>query len=94
MWWIEDQRLSPGVEGNNLVVQPMQLENLTDQCVTFRIKVTAPDRYSVRPSSGLLMAGENFEVQGEPSPGETAPAAGRGCVNHNSSSRGGLGYQW
>merc|ERR1712137_1087831 len=50
-------------EGNNLVVQPMQLENLTDQCVTFRIKVTAPDRYSVRPSSGLLMAGENFEVQ-------------------------------
>lgn len=50
-------------EGNNLVVLPMQLENLTEQCVTFRIKVTAPDRYSVRPSSGLLMEGESLEVQ-------------------------------
>merc|ERR1719282_1213476 len=50
-------------EGSNLVVLPMQLENTSEQCVTFRIKVTAPDRYSVRPSSGLLMAGESYEVQ-------------------------------
>ncbi|KAH8739374.1 conserved hypothetical MSP-domain transmembrane protein [Cryptosporidium ryanae] len=45
------------------VTCPLILENLTSSTVAFKIKTTAPRGYLVRPSSGLIQAGQNKEIQ-------------------------------
>ncbi|KAK6588064.1 putative MSP-domain transmembrane [Cryptosporidium xiaoi] len=45
------------------VTCPLILENLTSSTVAFKIKTTAPRGYLVRPSSGLIQAGQTKEIQ-------------------------------
>lgn len=45
------------------VTTPLILENLTSSTVAFKIKTTAPRGYLVRPSSGLIQAGQTKEIQ-------------------------------
>jgi hypothetical protein len=48
--------------GLNVVANAVQLQNLTEQYVTFKVKTNAPG-YSVLPMSGLIMAGQAAEIQ-------------------------------
>ncbi|KAF7457054.1 MSP (Major sperm protein) domain-containing protein [Cryptosporidium felis] len=45
------------------VTTPLVLENVTSSTVAFKIKTTAPRGYLVRPSSGLIQAGQSKEIQ-------------------------------
>lgn len=45
------------------VTCPLVLENITSSTVAFKIKTTAPRGYLVRPSSGLIQAGQSKEIQ-------------------------------
>ncbi|KAH8584319.1 vesicle-associated membrane [Cryptosporidium sp. chipmunk genotype I] len=45
------------------VTTPLILENITSSTVAFKIKTTAPRGYLVRPSSGLIQAGQSKEIQ-------------------------------
>ncbi|GFE54453.1 vesicle-associated membrane protein [Babesia ovis] len=41
----------------------LKLENISDETVAFKIKTTAPKGYLVRPSTGVIKAGEHQSVQ-------------------------------
>nr|BAN66032.1 vesicle-associated membrane protein, putative [Babesia bovis] len=41
----------------------LKLENISDESVAFKIKTTAPKGYLVRPSTGVIKAGEHQSVQ-------------------------------
>lgn len=45
------------------VTTPLILDNITSSTVAFKIKTTAPRGYLVRPSSGLIQAGQSKEIQ-------------------------------
>jgi len=49
-----------GVNGD--LTSRVQLTNISDKSVAFKIKTTSPEKYRVRPSSGILGAGEEANV--------------------------------
>ncbi|GIX65255.1 MSP (Major sperm protein) domain-containing protein [Babesia caballi] len=53
----------------------LKLENITDDSVAFKIKTTAPKGYLVRPSTGVIKAGESQSIQIILQPLSEAPRA-------------------
>ncbi|CDR94971.1 vesicle-associated membrane protein, putative [Babesia bigemina] len=53
----------------------LKLENISEQNVAFKIKTTAPKGYLVRPSTGVIKAGEQQSVQIILQPLSEAPKA-------------------
>lgn len=53
-------------ELNKTAGQPtriLKLNNVSNGCVAFKVKTTAPKSYLVRPSAGTIKPGDNMEVQ-------------------------------
>jgi len=48
---------------NKPILRNLKLQNITNETVYFKIKATAPKRYSVRPTTDLILPGETKEVQ-------------------------------
>lgn len=62
-------RLTPGLEvvfaaaGSGELIARVQVQNICDKLVGFKIKTTSPEKYRVRPSSGVLQPGKSSGVE-------------------------------
>lgn len=45
------------------IVSVLQLKNVADESVAFKVKTTAPKKYVVRPSSGIVEKGSTKDIQ-------------------------------
>eukprot|EP01134_Creolimax_fragrantissima_P005518 CFRG5518T1 len=48
--------------GENFVTVELKIENVSNRCVHFKVKTTAPKRYCVRPNGGFIKVGETSTV--------------------------------
>eukprot|EP01118_Nematostelium_gracile_P003356 TRINITY_DN13844_c0_g1_i1.p1 TRINITY_DN13844_c0_g1~~TRINITY_DN13844_c0_g1_i1.p1 ORF type:complete len:272 (-),score=67.53 TRINITY_DN13844_c0_g1_i1:11-826(-) len=56
-----------------MVTNTLNLQNISNNPLTYKIKTTAPKRYIVRPNIGLLQPGESVEIQVSITPSKDKP---------------------
>ncbi|KNA21696.1 hypothetical protein SOVF_040250 [Spinacia oleracea] len=59
---IQPQELQFPFELNKQISCTMQLTNLTDSYVAFKVKTTNPKKYSVRPNTGIVLPHSNHDL--------------------------------
>jgi len=48
---------------SSVITKTLRLSNIDSRSVAFKVKTTAPTRYTVRPNTGLLLPGEHREIK-------------------------------